>query len=588
MKQHKKAILFLAFAVLFALTVVFFGCNPSEPEDNGGNGGNNNQIGTEVTFTAENIGQYLEGLNQGDHFKMVTDEGFAMGYSKVGDSDYILYEQYEGVSGGVTQVTEHYIGQVDGQYLECTKVTMGEQTQATKQKLSEGYARNYLYEQSQSPVFFTQVFDFGPAQIERMKMAKIYGEQYGEYSVSGSGIVSGGKIQSGTITVTSIAVNEYYDSGYYRHLNVPITETVVITVADGKFASMEYTSAVDPEYLPEDDRGDDALGTQTITFVWGEVLAMPSWEAVDITSTEEATVWVYNATLEGQKSYIENLTPGSLIDLPDPVDEGAEFLGWYYDRYYRFPIVGKYQVGYSSEQNHVYAKWDVSAPNLEFNGGVLDWYDNEDLEAAVRLQDIADIEPIKAGYEFAGWYFDAEFNEKVSYTDKTFVSSSITLYAKWNKLTKVTLEADLTYKLLPVAEQPDNYIYPTWVVKKGKVVEGWYLDADFTQIFDGKVKQNDFTVYAKLIDAVAVNISVEGTLMEDQAGVPKFINIDPSWTFEDFKDYLDYLIDETYMKDGATYKFSKWYTDAAKTQELTELPTSEITIYPSFEIKEED
>ncbi|MCR4740617.1 MAG: InlB B-repeat-containing protein [Lachnospiraceae bacterium] len=143
----------------------------------------------------------------------------------------------------------------------------------------------------------------------------------------------------------------------------------------------------------------------------------------------------------------EVYTESEYGELPEPVREGYDFLGWYPSltapgtaRIIETTIE-KYTVDHT-----VYAHWKIKTfdVTLDANGGIWDKSgdDNQTIKrtwgSSFTVDDLKNIEtPIRGGHRFAGWYADEECNTEYSGTND--IRSDVTIYAGWNPV-----EAGLT------------------------------------------------------------------------------------------------------------------------------------------------
>lgn len=121
----------------------------------------------------------------------------------------------------------------------------------------------------------------------------------------------------------------------------------------------------------------------------------------------------------------------------------------------------------------------------------------------------------KVGYTFNGWYLDKEFNKVYSFNKLDFNKKVITLYANIN-----INEYDLNIysKGEIISSQKIEYnqeISLPELFNEGYIFSGWYLDADFTSIFNYKnMPSQNLDVYAKWDNAptytVNVSFNIEG------------------------------------------------------------------------------
>ncbi|MDE7454374.1 MAG: InlB B-repeat-containing protein [Clostridia bacterium] len=116
----------------------------------------------------------------------------------------------------------------------------------------------------------------------------------------------------------------------------------------------------------------------------------------------------------------------------------------------------------------------------------------------------SDWTPVRSGYEFLGWYTDADCNKAYDFTMGVY--SDTTLYAKWTLATevcKVSIDPNYMgarkYKDIIVnkGDKLSSDQMPQ-IDKLGMIMDGWFTDADCTKAynFDDQVTSN-ITLYAK-------------------------------------------------------------------------------------------
>ncbi len=178
----------------------------------------------------------------------------------------------------------------------------------------------------------------------------------------------------------------------------------------------------------------------------------------------------------------------SVLETPPTAKrEGYQFLGWYLNedltRFPTFPMTVDSDVT-------LYAKWQKIIYSVHFftdDGTVINPMQTEKM--------INPPVPEKEGYTFEGWY-----REKSCVTPVLFpleVTSDITLYAKWDKVTYTTsfntnggtyVESQKTEK---IENMPISY-------REGYIFAGWYRDATFlNRVSFPFVASEDVTLYAK-------------------------------------------------------------------------------------------
>lgn len=125
-------------------------------------------------------------------------------------------------------------------------------------------------------------------------------------------------------------------------------------------------------------------------------------------------------------------TEGTKIEKPkDPTKDGYDFDGWYFDVKHEDPVTFPYTM--KAESINVYAKWKVADYTLTFNsnGGSA----VASVTAAAFTPIAAPAAPTRSGYQFAGWYSDAELTAPF---DFVMPNRNATVHARWLKLEETT------------------------------------------------------------------------------------------------------------------------------------------------------
>lgn len=177
--------------------------------------------------------------------------------------------------------------------------------------------------------------------------------------------------------------------------------------------------------------------------------------------------------VRGQNNYI--------TEPEAPSKEGSVFLGWYAEE--TMLTKWEFYLDKVEYERTLHAKWEPIVNKVEFesNGGTP--IAPIEVEYGKLISKPSD--PIRAGYDFIGWYHDIDFKNSFNFEDEK-VYSDKTLYAKWNRqdvFYDVTFDKQLgtennTIKVLentPVSEpkqpQRDGYRFEGWYVdKKGKTL----------------------------------------------------------------------------------------------------------------------
>lgn len=184
-------------------------------------------------------------------------------------------------------------------------------------------------------------------------------------------------------------------------------------------------------------------------------------------------------------------TTETFIELPKaPTKVRHEFDGWYTDSECTVPFDEKN----ITDDLTVYAKW-VEAYEISFesNGGnaVAPIYTVKGLPEDEELP-----EAEKFGYRFDGWFSDEEL--KVPF-DGHNVTGDIKVYAAWTKKYIVSFETNGGKAIDPIYTLDDIKKLPISSKTYFKF-DGWYLDEELTEPFDGTGITGDMTVYAKWIE----------------------------------------------------------------------------------------
>ena len=227
--------------------------------------------------------------------------------------------------------------------------------------------------------------------------------------------------------------------------------------------------------------------------------------SISITSTVNAatkhtvTYNIYNGKQIKKVTVNHNQT---LTKPQNPTREGHTFLGWYKDANY----VTKYNFANKVTSNMtLYAKWAINKYTVTFNtdgGSIIN-------PVTVTYNNMVPkpVDPVKSNMIFAGWYKDADFEQKFSFLTK--VKSNTTLYANWVDKNDTTKTYDVTFVTL---DRIDPFIIE---VESGKSVdeivvptgEGeytyaeWYKNKEKTELFDLTTPiTTDLVLYGKLFN----------------------------------------------------------------------------------------
>ena len=178
----------------------------------------------------------------------------------------------------------------------------------------------------------------------------------------------------------------------------------------------------------------------------------------------------------------------------------------------------------------------------------------------VEKSDIPDV-PQKAGFVFAGWYFDSETTKPFNFLkDTKSLMHDITVYAKWTPIHILSLNTNGGTQIPDISFIEGNGLerldIPDDPQKEGYLFAGWYLDSENTKPFDclkdSKYLKNDTTVYAKW-NAIAYTVRFEsngGTAITNQT-----------------IDYGNKVVQPS-APSKTGYTFAGWYTTNALSTEF--------------------
>ncbi len=126
---------------------------------------------------------------------------------------------------------------------------------------------------------------------------------------------------------------------------------------------------------------------------------------------------------------------GKAAQPANPTKEGYTFAGWYRD------VEGKVRYDFSNAVTSnltLYAKWEPIAINVRFDSAGGSEVPPQQIAYGTKVTEPE--APTKEGYQFGGWYTQADGGGEVWDFGADTVTSELTLYAKWDEEDAVTRE----------------------------------------------------------------------------------------------------------------------------------------------------
>lgn len=257
----------------------------------------------------------------------------------------------------------------------------------------------------------------------------------------------------------------------------------------------------------------------------GDVMLTAKWEPKKFTVTLDLN----GGELLSGNAVLENISGGSTIELPEAQKTGYIFLGWYTSLDNRGIKFSDTDVVTSSIT--LYAKYSALdnfekeyAINYELNGGSFGSQSYPEVYEVGKTTSL--VNPVKAGYEFAGWYesnlFIGERVEEIS-SAKT---GEIKLYAKW-------MEVKETYQVTLINPGKSETVLN---VKAGQAISNlpapgtlsgeqlaWYYG---NKLFDVNTPINeDITLYANWLTLEASILTMLNDIAFDNIDLQTRINV---------------------------------------------------------------
>lgn len=257
----------------------------------------------------------------------------------------------------------------------------------------------------------------------------------------------------------------------------------------------------------------------------GDVMLTAKWEPKKFTVTLDLN----GGELLSGSDVLENISGGSTVELPEAQKTGHIFLGWYTSLDNRGIKFSETDVVTSSIT--LYAKYSSLdnfekeyAINYELNGGSFNGASYPEIYEVGKTTEL--VNPVKSGYEFAGWYESNLFiGERVEEISSSQIGE-IKLYAKWMEIKdiyQVTLiNPGKTETVLNVKAGETIADLPSAGTLSGEEL-AWYLG---NKLFDVNTAiYEDITLYANWLTLEASILTMLNDIAFDNIDLQTRINV---------------------------------------------------------------
>ena len=193
---------------------------------------------------------------------------------------------------------------------------------------------------------------------------------------------------------------------------------------------------------------------------------------------------------------------GSKVNKPaDPTREGYTFVGWYDD--FDYTDANKFDFNQPvTEELALYAGW-AKNPTV-----TIDYNDSEteptNTVIGYNTKPTKPSDPTRDGYTFMGWYDGPDYKQAKAFDFSKAITGNTVIYAGWERNPIVTFDYGEKFDS---EQQSVSYggivTLPKTTVRDGMRVVGWYLDSNYSELFDDKQPiLMDTTLYSKLENAI--------------------------------------------------------------------------------------
>ncbi len=182
------------------------------------------------------------------------------------------------------------------------------------------------------------------------------------------------------------------------------------------------------------------------------------------------------------------------------------------------------------------------------------------------------VDPIRSGYDFLGWYDNADGNGDAYDFSSPITSNNFIIYAVWSETVTyhdvlVDYQGGGSNETLSIAEGSTVTLDdPT---REGYRFDGWYIDDTFSTAYNfSLVVNSDFTLYAKWVEQVIVTFDL------NYSGAP---------TASEVSVDLGSVVATPTVPTRTDYTFAGWFEDAAlSTPYEFSVINADVTVYAKW------
>jgi len=258
-----------------------------------------------------------------------------------------------------------------------------------------------------------------------------------------------------------------------------------------------------------------AVSNHGLAFTWGDNLEGQIGDGTIIDKNLPNALEIFNLTWE----HTDILTFNSPIGILVLFQEGYTFSGWYLDS--SFTILFNIET-MPANNIEVYGKWVANEYTINFI--VVGGPEVEEIKQKFTTVVTAPVLPEITGYSFSGWYVDVDLT--IPYEFTTMSAENIILYGEWtiNQYT-ISFETDNGSLVDEINQDYGTVVnQPADPVKEGHTFIDWYLDEEFTTVYEfTTMPAENITVYA-LFEVNAYSITYYVAVYDYPIVVPLFPN----------------------------------------------------------------